>query len=712
MSRKAHRRAAARPIPPRATGDGSGRSTAGVWLSVALIVLVGALAYANSLSGPFILDDDLSIVTSPYIRSLTPLSRVLFPERESPVAGRPVVNVSLALNYRLGGLAVRGYHLGNVAIHILCALLLFGVVRRTLNLPALWPAFGRRSRDLAFASALIWMLHPLNTEAVDYVTERTESLMGLFYLLTFYAAIRAIASRRSAAWQAAAVVSCALGMGCKESMATAPFMVVLYDRVFVFDSLKQGIQARWRLYGGLAVTWLVVAAMMWSGPRIHSTGLSSGVRPWTYLLNQVVMIVQYLRLSVWPRSLIIDYGIPVPLTLGDVMPQALLIVLLLLLVIAALVWRPKAGFLGAWFFVTLAPTSSIVPIATWVGAERRMYLPLMAIVVLLVVGVTLAWDRWQTAWASRASSASPRLGRAIGMAALATISVLLGAGTLARNREYSSALSLARTVLDRRPHARAHHWLGRELIAAGHRDEGIAQLREAISGDSRARYTLGLALFQGGELDEAIEQLEGFVREQPMLLEVLDARNTIGRALVKQGKPSAAAEQFRLVLKMVPSNAQAHALLADVLLAQQQFTEAVPHYREYLKSYPNDATGLGNLGIALAAAGQLDDAVGTFRRIVDLHPQDHMAQRNLANALLSKRDFDGAVLSAQRAITLKPDDPVVRDILGLALVGQDKLDEAIVQFQQAVQLDPTYIEARDNLALASKLKREPGAVGR
>jgi len=712
MSRKAHRRAATRPKAPGAPGDGSDRSTARGWLPVALIVLFGALAYANSLSGPFILDDDLSIVTSPYIRSLTPLSRLLFPERESPVAGRPVVNVSLAINYRLGGLDVRGYHVGNVAIHILCALLLFGVVRRTLNHPALRPAFGRRSRDLAFASALIWMLHPLNTETVNYITQRTESLMGLFYLLTFYSAIRAIDSRRSAAWHAAAVVSCALGMGCKESMATAPFMVVLYDRVFAFDSLKEGLQARWRLYAGLAVTWLVLAAMMWSGPRIHSTGLSSGVRPWTYLLNQVVMIVQYLRLSVWPRSLIIDYGIPVPLTFGDVMPQALLIVLLLLLVIAALALRPKTGFLGAWFFVTLAPTSSIVPIATWVGAERRMYLPLMAIVVLLVIGVTLMWDRLQTAWASRGRSESPGVGRAVGMAALATVSVLLGAGTLARNREYSSALSLARTVLERRPHARAHHSLGRELIAAGHREEGIVQLLEAINGDPRARYTLGLALFQEGKLDEAIEQLEGFVREQPMLLEVLDARNTIGRALVKQGNPSAAAEQFRLVLKMVPSNTQAHALLADVLLAQQQFTEAVPHYREYLKSYPNDATGLGNLGIALAASGQLDDAVGTFRGIADRHPQDHMAQRNLANALLSKRDFDGAILYARRAIELKPDDPVVRDILGLALVGQNKLDEAIVQFQQAVQLDPTNTEAQDNLALALKLKREPGAVSR
>lgn len=676
----------------------------GGWLRAALIVLSGALAYANSLAGPFILDDQLSIVDSPYIRRLLPLSRLLFPERESPVAGRPIVNVSFAVNYLLGGLEVRGYHVGNIAIHILCALLIVGIVRRTLTLPRLQPELGARSVDLAFASALIWMLHPLNTEAVDYITERTESMLGLFYLSTLYLALRAVDSRRSAAWQAAAVISCGLGMGCKESMVTAPFMIVLFDRVFLFESLKEGFRARWRFYAALAGTWLLLAALLWSGPRVYSAGFSSGAQPWTYLLNQTLMVVRYLHLSVWPRSLIVDYGTPVPLTLGDVLPQALLIVVLLLLAAAALAYRPKAGFLGAWFFVTLAPTSSIIPIATWVGAERRMYLPLVAVVVLIVIGVTRLWDRFQAARASRASSGPPRLGWSVGMALLAATSILLGAGTIARNREYNSSLALARTVLERRPHARAHHWVGRELIAAGRRDEGIAHLREAIHGDPRARYSLALVLFEDGKLDDAIEQFEAFVREQPMLLEVLDARNTIGRALVMQGKLSAAAEQFRLVLKMVPSNVPAHAFLADVLLKQEQFTDAVPHYREYLKSHPTDEVALGNLGIALAGGDQLDEAIAVFRRTADLRPQDHMAQRNLANALLSKRDFDGAVLHAQRALALKADDPVVRDLLGLALVGQGKLDEAIDQFQYALRLDSTYAEARENLALALKLK--------
>src|SRR5262249_9476793 len=152
----------------------------------------------------------------------------------------------------------------------------------------------------------------------------------------------------------------------------APVMMVLYDRVFVFDSVKKALRARWRLYAGLAASWLVLAFLLSSSPRASSAGFSIGVSPWTYLLNQTVMIVRYLRLAVWPRALAVDYGWPVPLTLTDVLPEALLVLALAAATIAALIRRPPLGFLGAWFFITLAPSSSIVPIATEVGAERRM----------------------------------------------------------------------------------------------------------------------------------------------------------------------------------------------------------------------------------------------------------------------------------------------------------------------------------------------------
>ena len=152
------------------------------------------------------------------------LSVPLSPQRDTPVAGRPLVNLTFAINYAAGGLDPRGYRLTNLAIHLLAALTLFGLVRRTLRLPSLAPRFGEQATNLAWVAALIWMLHPLQTETIDYVTQRTESMMGLFYLLTLYCSVRALEGRPGR-WHVAAIVACAAGMACKESMVTAPVMV-------------------------------------------------------------------------------------------------------------------------------------------------------------------------------------------------------------------------------------------------------------------------------------------------------------------------------------------------------------------------------------------------------------------------------------------------------------------------------------------------------
>jgi hypothetical protein len=272
---------------------------------------------------------------------------VLHPERERPVAGRPLVNASFAINYAIGGLNTRGYHAVNLAIHLAAALLVFGIVRRTVARTDL-ARLPDTAAHVAFATALIWVVHPLTTEAVDYVTQRTELMMALFYLLTLYAAIRSAASPASP-WSAIAIAACAAGMACKESMVTAPVVVVLYDRVFLFDSLRRAVRKRWPLYAGLAAGWIVLGVLLASGPRVHSAGFASGVSAWTYLLNQAAMILRYVKLAVWPQSLVIYYGWPLPLTISDALPALLAVAALLGAAVAAMARAPKAGFAAAFF---------------------------------------------------------------------------------------------------------------------------------------------------------------------------------------------------------------------------------------------------------------------------------------------------------------------------------------------------------------------------
>jgi len=224
------------------------------------IVLATATVYAGTLAAPLIYDDRVWITGNPSIRRLGSVAAVLWPG-EAAVRGRPVLSLSLALSHALSGEAPWGYHLANLAIHVLAALALFGIVARTLAfLPERFPA--ARDRILfAFAVALLWAVHPLQTESVTYASQRSESLMGLLYLLTLYAFIRGAQAPERGAWLLLSVAACALGMATKEVMATAPLIVLAYDRTFVAGSLRGALRQRRGFYAGLASTWLVLALL-------------------------------------------------------------------------------------------------------------------------------------------------------------------------------------------------------------------------------------------------------------------------------------------------------------------------------------------------------------------------------------------------------------------------------------------------------------------
>jgi len=563
--------------------------------------------YANSLSGPLVFDDRDTIIDNHTIEDLGD-SRVLSPPHETSVAGRPVANVSFALNYALGERRVLGYHLFNIAVHGLCAILLLAIARRA-GLPD----------AAAVAVALLWAVHPLNSEAVDYLTQRTESLMALFYLSTVYCAIRAAGQRASRRlWSVAAIASCALGMATKESMVTAPVAVMLFDRVFLFPSAREALRRRGWLYAGLAATWGLLVALIWSGPRGSSAGfMAHDADARVYLLNQAVMIVHYLRLALVPRGLVLYYGWPAPLTVAGVLPQLAVVAALLALTGWALWRRPQLGFLGAWFFLTLAPTSSIVPIATEVGAERRMYLPLIAVVALAVI-------------VFRRLVRSPPV-RAV---ALVATTALLGAGTIARNVEYRSSLRLAETAVERWPTPAAHGMFGTELAAAGRLAEAERHLREAQAGHPPARYYLATVLVAENRPAEAIDYFHSFIASQPPELEqVRLAHAGLAGALLETGREREAETEDRLILERDPSDIPAMTQLAQLLLKGGRFGEAIPILRQLTIAQPMDPWAFGALGVALASTGVLDEAVDAFRRQVDLDPGNDHARQNLARAV-------------------------------------------------------------------------------
>jgi tetratricopeptide (TPR) repeat protein len=556
-----------------------------VWLPL-LLVAGGILVFANGLDGPF-LYDDASIVEDRDIRQLLPPWRAIGASRDSAAAGRPVVHYSLALNYAFGGLEVRGYRLLNIAVHLACGLVLFGVVRRTLE-RAGCPA-GAGSHGMATAVALLWLVHPLQTECVNYISQRSESIMGLFCLLTLYASIRALdpGGRR---WAVVAILCCALGMASKETMVVVPLIVPLYDLAYANGDWRDLLRDRGLLYGGLGASWLVLAVLMAAGPRAASVGFSLGTSAVGWAMNQCVVVLDYLRLVVWPHPLVFDYGYPQALSLAQVAPRAALLSVLVAAAVIALVRRPVIGFPAAWIFILLAPTSTIVPIITEVGAERRMYLPLAGVIVLVVVLAKSLIER----------VARPEIRRRVGIVVLLAVAAASAGVTASRNRDYASAVSIWRTAVDARPdNHRAHGNLGKALQQQGDMDQAIAHYRRALA--IRPDYS--------------------------------EALNNLGSALLKLGRPDEAIEHFRSAVEANPEYTNAHYNLATVLQSERRLDEAVLHYSEALRLKPDHAKAHNNLGTALGSLGRLEQAAEQFREALRLDPDHDEARRNLALAL-------------------------------------------------------------------------------
>ena len=603
------------------------------WL-LAVVVGIGILAYAGGLSGPFIFDDIGSIPDNPNIRRLWPPLQAMSGPAGTTITGRPVVCLSLAINYAIGGLTVLGYHLGNLGIHLCSALLLLGIIRRTLLAPIFEGRFDRSAPWLAAASATIWMVHPLQTEAVTYVIQRTELLMGFFYLSTVYAAIRGWESpSHRRAWFVVSVVCCALGMGSKEAMIFAPLIVLMYDRTFRSRSWKASLQQHWSLYAGLGATWLILAWLVALGARRMTAGWGLEISPLDYIKTQTGVIVWYLRLCFWPHPLVISYDDwPVAHRVAQIWPQGLLLLVLLSGTLWGLRRRSALGFLGAWFFLILAPTSSLLPIVTEVAAERRMYLPLAAVVVLTVGIASLLLHA-----ISARMSLSPAANRRLGVGLTVVVVAGLGYGTAWRNRDYRTAAAIWADTAAKRPGiAFAHFELANALAAEGRLDDAIACYAKALQlkpAYPDAHNNFANVLADQGRTDEAIQHYEEAISLRPAWAE---AYNNLGTILTSQGRLTAAVLRYTEALRLKPHFAEAHSNLGVTLMKLGRAGDAITHFREAVNAAPDLAQPHFNLAEALAAKGRLEEAIEQYRQALRLDPA-HPAARTRLEAALAKR---------------------------------------------------------------------------
>lgn len=574
---------------------------------------------------------------------------------DTTVSGRPVASLTLALNYAFAPPEVRdalkpgveaplgdpadpfyrnvwGYHALNLVVHLAAALALFGIIRRTLLTAPLRARFGTASTALAFAVTLLWLVHPLQTESVTYIVQRVESLMGLFYLLTLYCAIRALEADQQAPrrwWAAASIAACALGMGSKEAMVSAPISVALWIWTCRPEERPFGPAAR-PLLVGLAATWIVLAWLVINPARPQSVGFGlEGWTGWSYLRTQADVVVHYLALSIVPSPLVFWYGWWSAKSWIAVAPQAGLLASLAVLTGVALVERRPIGLAGAWFFLILAPTSSLLPIVTEVAAEHRMYLPVASVITLVVLGGYALGRYLLETWAGN----RPRVWLVARVGAW--IAVGATAGTLAtmaqaRNRDYWTYETLLADTVQKRPeNVDARIGYGVELLGRQRYGEAESQLRIALTMLPRpgsgvgptagAHMYLGSALCAQNKLDEGIAHLEQALALNPKFSE---ANGFLAEAYVTQGRFAQAATAFDRALAGLPDvppliyrGAWFYATTPDPLVRNGAKAAALAERGVHLTD-GRDWMMLDALAVAYAEQGRFPEAVEASRRAV------------------------------------------------------------------------------------------------
>lgn len=505
-----------------------------------LLAFIGAATFANGLPGSFVYDDG-------YIGDW------FYDER-------PVFALSLEANLALHGRSPLGFHVVNLLIHVLASLTLYGVLRRTYRLATGDP--GTRGSLFAVTAALLWMVHPLQTESVSYIWQRCESLMGLFTLLTLYCLVRFAEPPRSRLWAVATLAAFLLAVGSKETGAVIPAILLVYDRTFLSGSFGQSLRLRPVLYLMLFGSWVAAFSVLIFGQLALGATIfeASGTDPLQYALTQLEVVPHYLLLAFWPSPLCIEYEWPVATRMVDVLPEALVVVALLTGTVWALVRRSWLGFAGAWFFLELAPTSSIVPLPQTV-AEHRMYLPLAAVVVIAVVAggrLLLSFATWP--W-------TRTLGVIMATAALVAL-------TVRRNLDYrSSEVLWASTV-------------------------------EASPTNPRAWHNLAVAMMH----EERLEEAEASFRRAAALSPSFDDFNMLGVVLKKLGRTDEAEDAFRRATSFASSDHDAHINLGNLLVARGDIEGAHRLYVRALEIRPEAAVTHYYVGSTSLQLGRKDVA--------------------------------------------------------------------------------------------------------
>ena len=580
-----------------------------------LIALVALLAYSNTFQSPFQWDEEDFIVQNPIVRDLEYFAspskaKGIDPDYYIFLRTRYVGYLTFALNYQIHGFDVLGYHLVNLTIHILNAILVYFLVQLTFKTPFLKETpLRNHSSQIALFSAFLFVSHPVQTEAVTYIFQRHASFVTFFYIgsLVCYVLWRLKGEAKEVSqWKRLSVyglslLSCILARKTKENAFTLPIVLLLYECFFFKGSIKSRVILLTPFLLTLAIIPLTILGgekslgQMMDRMLDPSSLLTKGVAKETYLVTQFRVMVTYLRLLFIPVSQNLDYDYP--LFSNVLTPEVLVSLLLHLALLGVAVylflkskstlrdWR-VISFGMFWFYITLSVESSIIPLKM-ILCEYRIYLPSLGFFVAVVSLIFLGVARFGVTLGGL---------RKTGIVFLACVVGLFTVLTFARNSLWADQIRLWEDVAKKSP------------------------------SNARGRYNLGLSLARQGRLDEAMKEFQATLNLDPREAK---AHLNLGLIYDRQGRPEGALQELQVALELEPNNAKIHYNLGVILARWGRTEEAKRAFENTVKLNPYDASAHNNLGVLLVQQGRIKEAMKEFETALQLDPGHTNARRNL-----------------------------------------------------------------------------------
>jgi tetratricopeptide (TPR) repeat protein len=665
---------------PEAKESLPGKSSVVPWATLVQVLVIAAAVlwiYWPALHGGWLWDDDQLVTENAIMHDPSGLWKIWFAPG-SLVDYQPLKVSVVWLQWQLWGADTLGYHLTNVFLHIVGALLV-------------WRLLGKFHLRLAWLGGLIFAIHPIQVESVAWIAELKNTLSLPPFLLAMCFWIDYEERGKSKDYHLALGLFLA-AMLCKATMVMFPVVILLYawwkrGRIGWHDAKASAPFFVVSLTLGLVTVWFLQHNSIGEDPvpmgglfsRLACAGLSL-----SFYVSKCFLPVELI--PIYPHW-VVD-----PPTLTQFLPWPVLAAVIYWLWTKRESWG-RYALLGLGFFlINLAPflgfNAASYMAFTWV-MDHLLYIPIIGLIGLVVAAL------------GRMEIQLPASFRFYGIGLVIVVLALLAFQSRGDAKMYLNSETLWTRELKYNPEAYlGHNNLGKTLLEQGRLAEAMEQFEEVlrINPDyAVAHNNLGNVLRQTGRLPEAIEQYRQALRTSP---DNTAMHFNLGSVLLQTGRVPEAIEQYRQALRISPDYAPIRYNLGNVLLQSGQLPEAIEQYRQALRINPDYAEAHKNLGLALFQTGQASEAIEQFEQALQLNPDDADACYNLATVLLQTGRVPEAIEQYERSLRIKPDNAEAHNNLGTALGQIGRVSEAIGQFAQALRLKPDDAEAHNNLGHA------------